>query len=289
MILVTGATGLTGRAVAQSLEGRAPLRLALRNPGRAMGLTAKAERVRFDFNDPASFGPALSGVTAVYLLRPPAIARPAVFEPLLAAMRAAGVRRVAFLSVRGAELIPVLPHHGIERRIESSGLVWTHLRPNDFMQNFETVHRADIRDRGKIWAPAGGGRASWVDVRDVAEAAACVLTEGGHEYRAYVLTGQEALSFEDAARLFSAYTGHMVLYGRPSLLRYLWHQHNAGRPAAFALVMAGIYTAQRLGMAAGIKSDLSQLIGRAPRSLERYISEYAHFWYKLGAPTSPSC
>src|SRR5205085_11538909 len=106
---------------------------------------------------------------------------------LLAAMCAAGVRRVAFLSVRGAESIPLLPHRGIERLIEGAGLAWTHLRPSDFMQNFETVHRADIRDHGQLWAPAGNGRASWVDVRDVAEAVARVLTEGGHEYCPYSL------------------------------------------------------------------------------------------------------
>lgn len=286
MILVTGSTGLTGRAVARSLDGRAPLRLALRDPGGAADLAVRAERVRFDFDDPASFGPALSGITSVYLLRPPAMARPAAFEPLLAAMRAAGVRRVAFLSVCGAESIPVLPHRGIERRIEGSGLAWTHLRPSDFMQNFETVHRADIRDRGELWAPAGDGRASWVDVRDVAEAAARVLTEGGHEYRAYALTGPEALGFEDAARLFSAHAGHQVLYRRPSLPRYLWHQHRAGRPAAFALVMAGIYTAQRLGLAAGTTPDLPRLIGRAPGSLERYIAGCADLWRKPGAPAA---
>jgi uncharacterized protein YbjT (DUF2867 family) len=286
VILVTGSTGLTGRAVARSLNGRVPLRLALRDLGAATDLAVRAERVRFDFDDPASFGPALSGITGVYLLRPPAMARPAAFEPLLAAMRAAGVRRVAFLSVRGAGSIPVLPHRGIERRIEGSGLAWTHLRPSDFMQNFETVHRTDIRDRGELWAPAGSGRANWVDVRDVAEAVARVLTEGGHEYRAYSLTGPEALSFEDAARLFSAHIGHDVVYRRPSLPRYLWHQHRAGQPAAFALVMAGIYTAQRLGLAAGKTPDLPCLIGRAPGSLERYIAECAGLRRNPGVPAA---
>lgn len=286
MILVTGGSGLTGRAVARSLEGRAPFRLALRDPEHAAVLAVKAERVRFDFDDPASFGPALSGITGVYLLRPPAMARPAAFEPLLAAMRAAGVRRVAFLSVRGAESMPVLPHRGIERRIEASGLAWTHLRPSDFMQNFETVHRADIRDRGELWAPAGGGRASWVDVRDLAEVVARVLTEEGHEYRAYALTGPEALSFEDAARLFSAHTGHEVVYRRPSLPRYLWHQHRMERPTAFALVMAAIYSAQRLGLAAKTTPDLSDLLGRAPGRLKRYVADSADLWRRPGLPAA---
>ncbi len=172
MILVTGASGTVGHEVAARLSGQAPVRRALRDP--ACG-------VHFDFLDPSSFGPALRGVDQVFLLRPPQLARARHdFGPFITAMERAGVRQVVFLSVRGAGSNPLLPHRGIERLLERSALAWTHLRPNDFMQNFTTVHRADIRDRSGIWAPAGYGRTSFVDVRDVADVAVRVLTEGGH-------------------------------------------------------------------------------------------------------------
>ena len=68
--------------------------------------------------------------------------------------------------------------------LERAHLTWMHLRPNDFMQNVATIHQTSLRDRGEIWAPAGHGRTSFVDLRDVAEAAGRVLTEAGHEKRA---------------------------------------------------------------------------------------------------------
>ncbi len=278
MVLITGATGLTGRAVAQALAGHVPLRLGLRDPKQEAERLPEGERVRFDFQNASLFKPALAGVTSVYLLRPPAMARPRAFAPFLAAMRDAGVHRVAFLSVRGAGSNPLFPHHGIERLIERSGLAWTHLRPNDFMQNFETVHRPDIRDRGELWAPAGRGRASWVDVRDVAEAAARVLTEEGHEGRAYTLTGPEPLDFQEAAEIFSVRVGHEVRYRSPSLPRFLWHMRRTGRPASLALVMCAIYTTQRLGLAAAVTPDLARLLGRPPGTLERYITDLAGRW-----------
>ena len=145
MILVTGASGLVGREVAARLTGRAPARLALRDPG-------TPGSVRFDFRDPSTFEAALDGVAAVFLLRPSQLALPRRdFGPFVSAMQRARVGRVAFLSVRGAGSNPLLPHRGIERLLEGSGLAWTHLRPNDFMQNLLTVHRADIRVTSRRW------------------------------------------------------------------------------------------------------------------------------------------
>jgi uncharacterized protein YbjT (DUF2867 family) len=190
-ILVTGASGTVGREVAKRLAERgAPTRLALRDPSRGVEGADALERARFDFHDPSGFEGALRGVDRVFLLRPPQLADVRRdFDPFLVAMLQAEVKRVVFLSVRGAERNPLLPHRRIEKALERSGLAWTHLRPNDWMQNFATVHRDDIRTRGEIWAPAGKGRASFVDARDVAEAAAAVLTEEGHGGRAYPLTG----------------------------------------------------------------------------------------------------
>ncbi len=277
MILVTGSSGLVGREVASRLAGRAPVRLAVRDPAR--GGTMEAERVRFDFRDPSTFEAALRGVARVLLLRPPRLARPRRdFGPFVAAMRRAGVGQVVFLSLRGAARNPLLPHHGIEKLLEASSLAWTHLRPNDFMQNFATVHRADIRDRGEIWAPAGQGRTSFVDVRDVAEAAARTLTEPGHERRAYTLTGGDALGLGEVAALLSDRLGRPVAYRDPGIPAFLRHVRAAGHPLAFGLVMTGVYATARLGLAAEVTPDLARLLGRSPTALRSFIQDYAKVW-----------
>lgn len=274
MILVTGASGLVGREVAARLAGRAPARLALRDPSHA-----GAPGVRFDFSDPSSFGLALDGVERVFLLRPPQLARARRdFGPFIAAMVAAGVRQVVFLSVRSAGGNPLLPHRQIEKLLEASPLAWTHLRPNDFMQNFATVHRDDIRGPGEIWAPAGLGRTSFVDVRDVADAAVQVLTRAGHERRAYTLTGPEALTLREVASVLSDVLGRRIVYRNPGLPAFLRHNRAAGRPLALGLVMAGVYTVARLGLAAGTTPDLQSLTGQPPTPFRVFARDYASVW-----------
>ncbi len=273
MILVTGASGLVGREVANRLVGHAPVRLGLR------GGIGEAGTIRFDFLDPSTFEAALRGVDRVFLLRPPQLARARHdFGPFVAAMQRAAVQQVAFLSVRGAERNPLLPHRRIEKLLEVSGLAWTHLRPNDFMQNFATVHRADIRDHAELWAPAGRGRTSFVDARDVADAVVRVLTEPGHERQAYALTGSGAFDLDEVAALLSGALGRQIIYRNPGIPAFLRHIRAAGHPLAFGLVMTGVYTVARLGLAAEVIPDLGRLIGRPPTLLQSFIQDYASVW-----------
>jgi uncharacterized protein YbjT (DUF2867 family) len=280
VILVTGASGLVGGEVARVLAtARSPLRLALRDPGARPVELPPADAVRFDFQSPESFPAALSGVESVFLVRPPQLARARRhFGPFVRAMEQAAVRRVVFLSVRGADRNPLLPHHGIERLLEGSRLAWTHLRPNDFMQNFLTVHRDDIRDRDEIWAPAGDGRTSYVDVRDVAEAAARILLQQGHERRAYTLTGPQSLSLHEVAAILGDALGRTVVYRDPGLASFLRHARAAGRPLPMALVMSTVYSIARLGLAEKVEDALPRLLGRRATTFAGFAVDHARTW-----------
>jgi uncharacterized protein YbjT (DUF2867 family) len=108
-------------------------------------------------------------------------ARPKREMPTAARHRAEhGRPQVVVLSVMGAGGNPLLPHHGMEGLVRRAGLRFSMLRPSFFMQNLSTTYRADIRDRGLIEVPAGDGRTSFIDVRDVAEVAARVLGRAEH-------------------------------------------------------------------------------------------------------------
>ena len=271
-ILVTGATGRVGGATMRALAGRAPVRAATRDPAAMPG------GVRFDFADPATHDAALDGVGAVFLMRPPAIASGAAFEPFLDAMTRAGVRRVVVLSVRGAERIPVLPHHGMERRIVARDLDWTMLRPADFMQNLEDVHLEGIRERDEIAVPAGQGRSPFVDVEDVAAVAALALTEGGHGGRGYPLTGPDSIGFGRVAGALTAALGRPIRYRPVSLARFVLERRRRGASLALAGVMSAIYTAQRLGLADGTTDDLPRLLGRAATGIAAYARRERAVW-----------
>lgn len=273
LILLTGGGGLVASEVARRLAPRANVRLAHRSG------THRISSVRFDFLQPDTFAGALHDVTRVFLLRPPQLAHAQHhFGPFVDAMERSDVQQVVFLSVRGADKNPLLPHRGIERLLERSTLSWTHVRPNDFMQNLTTVHRDDILQRSEIWAPAGDGRTSYVDLRDVAEFVSRVLTEPGHERRAYTLTGNEALGLEQVAAVLSQVLGRPIRYRCPSIMAFLRHLGAAGHPLAFGLVMTGVYTVARLGLAAGTSPELERLLGRKPTSFGAFASDYASVW-----------
>ena len=112
----------------------------------------------------------------------------------------------------------------------------------------------------------------------MADAAVRVLTEAGHERRAYTLTGPEALTMDRVAAVLSATLGRRIAYRNPGVLAFLRHVHAAGHPLAVGLVMTGVYTAARLGLAAGVEPDLERLIGRPATPFARFARDYAAVW-----------
>lgn len=285
-VLVTGATGTVGRHVVDELLGAAvPVRAAVtrarhgavlaRHPG--LGPSALTEVV-LDLTDPGTWGPAFDGVERMFLLRPPHLSRPRrEMVPALEHAVRAGVRRVAFLSLQGAERNPVVPHHALERWLRRSPVEWTMLRAAYFMQNLVTTHRDDVR-RGELVVPAGGARTAMVDARDVAAMAARVLVEEGHGGRAYTPTSREALRYDECARTLSAVLGRDVRYARPGAGRYLRHVVGNGMPPAMACVTLGIYGAARLGLAAGLTDDVAAVLGREPIGFRRFAEDHADAW-----------
>ena len=283
-VLVTGATGTTGAAVVDELlgsEGGAEMEVlaATRDPQGYDG-SRVAEPVRFDVTDPGTYD-AFDGIDAVYLVRPPEVGNvERDLFPVVDAAESRGVRRIVLLSVLGAERAPFLPHRRLERYLERSPLDRTFLRAAYFTQNLETVHAAEIR-RGELAVPAGVGRMGMVDARDVAAVAAEALL-GGHEGRAYDLTGPRAVSFHDVAVALSAELDHEVRYTRPGLVRYAWRRRREGTPATRVAVECGLYTAARLGLSERVTDDVREVLGREPRSLAEYVADRRAVWSRDG-------
>ncbi len=266
-ILVTGATGNVGAALIEQLRGReVRIVAAVRDVERArQRLGAGLEYVQFDFARPETYS-AFAGVDRLFLVRPPEIADVrGVIAPAIDAARRAGVRQVVFLSLLGVERNPIVPHYRIEKALRESGMTWTSLRASYFMQNLDTIHREDVR-RGAIVVPAGAGKTSFIDVRDIAAVGALALT------------GARALSYFEIARQFTAVLGRPVVYRNPSPLAYARHMRGQGHPWPFVLLTIALYTTARLGLAAAVTDDVARLLGRPPISLRRYIEDYRQAW-----------
>ena len=293
-VLVTGAPGNVGTPlVRELLRLRAPVRVAAWDVAAAQAAFGnEVEVVPFDFADPATFG-AFDGVERLFLLRPPAIADvDGVIVPALRAAAERGVRHVVFLSIQGAERNRIVPHRKIEDRLRASGMAWTFVRAAYFMQNLSTTHAPEIRELDEIWVPAGRrSRTAHVDARDVAAVAARALVEDGHEGQAYTPTGPTALTYDEIATILTAELGRPIRYADPGLLAF-WHRlRRRGTPRAMAGVMLGIYTAARLGMAAGITDDVERITGRPPIAFPTFAHDTRDAWARevvgaqAGAPT----
>ncbi|WP_448638588.1 NmrA family NAD(P)-binding protein [Geodermatophilus sp. URMC 63] len=279
-VLVAGATGTVGSEVVRRLATlRVDVRAGTRDPQRAAAaLPTGVPAVRLDLEDAATWPAALDGVEALFLLRPPEVARVGRLQPFLDAVVAAGVWRVVLLSVQAAGRNPLLPHRALEKRVEATGLAWTHLRPANFHQNLLTVHRAQIRDRSRISVPAGNGRTAHVDVRDLAEVAAAALTAPGHEGRAYELTGREAPTFAEIAATLSAVLGRPIVYPHPGVIAFVREELAEGTPPGLVLVMSLLFTTTRLGLAGRTTDELARLLGREPTTLRRFVEDHADAW-----------
>jgi uncharacterized protein YbjT (DUF2867 family) len=280
-VLVTGATGNVGSEVVRGLRdlGR-PVRAAVRHPEKSdRDPAGLVEYVPFDFARPETHGPALRGVEKMFLVRPPQISNTRKYvNPFLEAARAAGVRHVVLISLLGAEKNPMVPHRRIEDYLRSSGVPFTFLRPNFFMQNLSTVHREDTRERGEVFVPAGRDSTSFIDVRDIAAVAVKTLTEPGHEGRVYPLTGAEAPDYYAVAGAFTEVLGKRVVYPNPAIPRFVRRMLGRGMSPGFVLVMTAIYTTARLGLAGTVTPDSARLLGRAPITMREFLRDYRGCW-----------
>ena len=282
MILVTGATGKVGQELVRRLsEARVEFRALVRSAGKAQAIReAGGEAVVGDLSDAAAVEEALRGAERLFVLTNSLPDQPATEARLVDAAKEAGVWHVVKLSTSGADAAePPLflkLHRDAERHIEASGLEWTFLRPNFFMQNYLDFADA-IRAQRVLACPAGAGRHADVDARDVGEVAARVLTESGHEGRAYELTGREAYSFDDVARRIGTISGREVRFvdlspeeGRRALITAGESEWSAD---AWIELLAWFQQGEGTTNGSAVSSGVEEVLDRPPRPLDVFLRE----------------
>jgi uncharacterized protein YbjT (DUF2867 family) len=270
-VLVIGATGNVGLPLVKALRDRGEAVKAASRAGRPV---EGAEGVVFDISDKATFGPALEGVDRVFLLAPTGTTTPK--ETLLPVIEAAVERKVKVVlqSVFGVEADESIPYRQVERALERSGSAHVILRPNWFADNFHIFWKPGI-DHGVIAVPAGDGRSSFVDVRDIADAAAAALTTDRFDGKAFALTGPEALGYADAARILSTVLGRPVAYQAVDDAAFVGMLTGAGVPKDYATFLASIFVPVRAGWTAAVTDAVPVLTGHPARSVETYVRDNA--------------
>lgn len=282
MILVTGPNGNVGTELVKQLAGQSalPYRVAAHSPDKIDRLYGEhVPRVRFDYADRTTWDAALDGVTVLFLLFPLPHPRTAKqwMVPFVAAAAAAGVRHIVYLSVPGADTTPMVPHHAVERAIAASGVRSTILRAGFFAQNMcrdITTHAVDVAKYDEVFVPAGRGKTTFVDSRDVAEVAVTIMRDPApHAGRSYLLTGPQSLDYFEVAELFTAELGRPIRYANPWVPAFwarLWPRVTWDTLTFMTIV----YTLTRFGKNAPESDDLRRLLGRAPRTMADFIHDY---------------
>jgi uncharacterized protein YbjT (DUF2867 family) len=281
MILVTGATGTNGLELVKLLASRSvPVRALVRSAAKAKDMTALwgIEVVFGDFDDRQSIERAVWGIERAFLLTNSTERAEEQQRTFVTIACHAGVRRIVKLSQFAAdENSPVrfLRYHAaVERAIVESGIGYTFIRPNLFMQGLLSLSKS-IKTESRFFAAAGDAKVSVVDVRDNAAVAAAALTEEGHEGRAYTLTGPAALTHAELAEILSK------AIGRP--IEFIDIPSDTMRNALLAMGMPrwqvdGLvedYAHYRRGEAAIVMTGVRDATGHSPRSFADFARDYA--------------
>lgn len=278
MILVTGATGNVGAELLKLLSASGQtVRAFVRNRSRIQALPG-VDYAEGDFRNPATFAPALEGVDRLFLLIPSSAEVEQQQRSLVDAAKQSKIKHLVKLSQFAADADApgrFQRYHGaVEQHIRNSGIPFTFLRPNLFMQGLLNF-RGTISSQGVFYAPAGNAEVSVVDVRDIAAVAAKALTESGHEGKIYDITGPESLTHMEMAEQLSRALGKPVKYldvppeaMKQSLLSF-------GMPRWQAEGLVEDYDHYRTGDAAMVSWAVRQITGREAIRFRQFAKDYA--------------
>lgn len=277
MILLTGVTGKTGGETAKQLLAKgARLRAPVRNEAKVAGLKAAGvELVVGDVADPETVRRALEGVERALLVLPNGRQQLALEKQFTDLAVAAGVRHLVKMS--SMEAVPhaktPIPqaHWAAEEYIRASGLDWTMIKPNFFMQNL-LGSAGTIKAQRKFFLPMGNGTTGMADIRDIGAVCAEVLTGKGHAGKSYEITGPQVLTFHDVADRFSEVLGVKVEYVPMPMDQFRERMTNVLEPWHLNAVCELFREIAEIGLD-HTTDTFSKLMSRDPLSLRQFIQD----------------
>ena len=273
--LVIGANGTVGTELvklltAQGHDVRKATSKAVKDP---------AHEVHLNLVSGEGLTQAFDGVSKVFMLCPPGYTNhDELLKPAIDAAKAQGVQKLVLMTAMGANADESAPLRKAEVHLQNSGLTYNIIRPNWFMQNFNTFWIQGILEHGKIFLPLGSSKGSFIDARDIAAVAAQLLSKDDFNNRDFDLTGSVALNHDEVAQILSAATGRTITYEDipPEVL--LGGLLQAGLPKPYAEFLLLILSYFKAGYSERTTDAVQTILGRAPGTLEQYARDYRSAW-----------
>lgn len=283
MILITGATGHLGQAIISSLlEKGVPaseIIALVRDDKKSKALKELGINIRTgNYDDSSSLVKAFEGVDKLMFISGSEIPnRKQQHINVVEAAKQAGVKHIVYTSFMrknesaDSPIAAVAESHIVtEQRLKKSGISYTIMKNALYADMLPIFLGQQVLENG-VHFPAGDGYAAYTLRDDMAEAAASILTETGHENKEYDIAARDNHSFSDIAEILSEVSGKKIVYDNPTKEQYVENATKAGLPSAYAAVFAGFGEAIRQGEFATESGQLEEIIGRKPVSLESYL------------------
>lgn len=277
-ILITGGTGNVGIEVLKSLK---KLTLTLNIIAGVRDPTNDSDKlkdynidtVKFDIEDSLTFTSAFHTIDVIFLMRPPQISDvKKYFKPLIHSAVEARIKHIVFLSVQGVEKSRVIPHYKIEKLIVESNIPYTFLRPAYFMQNFSTTLRNDLVNKQRIFLPAGNAKFTLVDVGDIGNVAAAILTNpANYINKCYELTCLQKLTFYEMAEKLSDGIGKKISYESPDIFTFYRTKRKEKTAPFLILVMIMLHFFPRFQKEPCVTDCIEIITGKQPIAFEQFI------------------
>jgi uncharacterized protein YbjT (DUF2867 family) len=278
-VLVVGASGTVGSEIVKLLTAQGHKVRATTSKKVSDQPGDGVEQVQVNLVTGEGISKAFEGVDRVFLPSPAGYAdQYKMLSPLIQESKRRGLKKVVLMTAMGANAVETSPFRRAEIELEKSGLAYNIIRPNWFMQNFNTFWIQGIREHGKIQLPAGTAKVSFIDARDIAAVAAKLLTSDDLNNRDFDLTGPQPVDHSDVAKEISSSTGKKVVYENIEPATLKKGLVSAGLPEDYVDFLIMIFGFLRDGYSAAITDNVKRILGRAPIEFSQYTQDYKQAW-----------
>lgn len=273
-ILIIGANGTIGTELTKQLENQGyNLRLATSKTPESN------QYVQVNLETGEGLKDAFTNVDRAFLLSPPGYAdQYKILSQLIQEARQNNLSKVVLMTAMGANADDSSPFRRAELELIQSELKYNIVRPNWFLQNFNTFWVQDILEHKQINLPAGDAKVSFVDTRDVSAVIAKLLTSEEFDNQEFDLSGPEAIDHNDVAAKIGNKIHSSVIYSdvQPAVLQNGLLQ--AGLPGDYVDFLLLIFSFLKAGYNATITDNISKILNRTPRGLDDYVADYQSAW-----------
>jgi uncharacterized protein YbjT (DUF2867 family) len=275
LILIVGASGQVGSELSRILKAEGHrVRETTSNKSAASG-----DKVHLNLVTGDGIKDAFEGVDRAFLLSPPGYDdQYAMLSPLIQEAKRRALKKVVLMTAMGANAVETTPFRRAEIELEKSGLKYNIIRPNWFLQNFNTFWIKGILEAGKILLPAGTAKVSFIDARDISAVAAKRLVDDKNSNKDFDLTGPAAVDHSQVASAISAVSKKNVTYQEIAPEELRSGLKAAGLPTGYTDFLITIFGFLREGYASPVTGHVKMILGRDPIALTRYTHDYRQAW-----------